>query len=72
MQIGPEIFQTDRISSLPKSFEGKLIAFLRENVELFSWTVADMLGIDPKFMSHRLSIFPNVRPMAQKRRKMSS
>ena len=31
-----------------------------------------MPGIDPEFMSHRLSIFPNVHPVAQKRRKMSS
>ena len=31
-----------------------------------------MPGINPEFMSHQLSIFPNVHPVAQKRRKMSS
>ena len=30
-----------------------------------------MPGIDPEFMSHRLSIFPGVHPIAQKRGKMS-
>ena len=73
MQIGPEIFQTVRISkSLSNSLKGKLVAFLRENIKLFAWIAAHMPGIDPEFMSHWLSIFPNVHPMAQKRRKMSS
>ena len=50
----------------------KLVAFLRENVELFAWTAANMPEIDPDFMSHQLSIFFNVHIVAQKRRKMSS
>ena len=41
-------------------------------MELFAWKAADMHGVNPEFMSHRLSIFPDVRPVAQKRRKMSS
>ena len=59
-----------RISkSLPNPLKGKLIDFLIENVELFAWTALDMPGIDPEFLSHHLSIFPNVGPMVQKRRK---
>ena len=72
VQISREIFQMARINkNLSNSLKGKLVAFLRENMELFAWTAADMPGIDPKFMNHRLSIFPNVRPVAQKRRKIS-
>ena len=41
-------------------------------MELFAWTAVDMPRIDPDFMSHCLLIFPNVRPVAQNRRKMSS
>ena len=37
VQIGPEIFQTARISkSLLNSLKGKLVAFLKENMELFA------------------------------------
>ena len=64
VQIGTEIFQMARISkSLPNPLKGKLIDFLIENVELFAWTALDMPGIDPEFLSHHLSIFPNVGPM---------
>ena len=73
VQIGPEGFQMTRINKrLPFPLKEKLIAFLRENIELFAWNASDMLGIDLEFLSHRLSIFPNVRPVAQKRRKMNS
>ena len=41
-------------------------------MELFAWTVAYMHGTELEFMSHCLSIFPDVRLVAQKRRKMSS
>ena len=72
VQIGTEIFQMARISkSLPNPLKGKLVIFLRKNMDLFAWTAADMLGIDPEFLSHRLSIFPSVHLVAQKRRKMS-
>lgn len=34
----------------------KIKQVLIENKDLFVWTVEDMLGIDPKVMSNRLSI----------------
>ena len=73
IQIRPKVFHTTRINkSLTFLLKEKLVAFLRENVGLFTWTTADMPGIDLNFMSHRLSIFPDIHLMAQKRRKMSS
>ena len=48
-----------------------LATFLRSNVDLFAWTAADIPGINPEFMSHRLSVFLGSKPVAQKRRRMS-
>ena len=63
--------ELEEIQIEPKSFKEKPVAFLRENVELFAWTAVDMPRIDLNFMSHHLSIFLDIRPMAQKRRKMN-
>ena len=38
---------------------------------MFAWLVANMLEIDPKFMSHQLSVFLRARPVAPERRRMS-
>jgi len=43
---------------------------LQRNVDLFAWSATDMPGIDPRVASHKLSIFREARPVAQKRRKM--
>ncbi|XP_072084457.1 uncharacterized protein [Arachis hypogaea] len=44
---------------------------IRANGDLFAWTPADMPGIDSGLMSHRLAIRSEVKPVAQRRRKMS-
>ena len=49
---------------LPMTLKEELMAFLRKNVDLFAWTAADMLGIDPEFMSHHLPTFLDVQPIA--------
>ena len=49
----------------------ELVAFLKKNMDLFAWTVANMAGINLEFISHCLSTFLNVQPVAQKRRKIS-
>ncbi|XP_027905727.1 uncharacterized protein LOC114165268 [Vigna unguiculata] len=43
---------------------------LQRNVDLFVWSATNMPGIDPRVASHKLSIFREARPVAQKRRKM--
>jgi len=43
---------------------------LQRNVDLFAWSAVDMPSIDPRVASHKLSIFQEARPVAQKRRKM--
>ena len=43
-------------------------ATLKRNVELFAWTPSDMPGVSPDIITHRLSIFKEARPIAQKKR----
>ncbi|XP_017419350.1 uncharacterized protein LOC108329586 [Vigna angularis] len=42
---------------------------LRANADLFAWTASDMPGIHPGVMAHKLSIFREARPVAQKKRR---
>jgi len=42
---------------------------LVQNVDMFAWTAGDMPGVDPEVMSHRLSVYKDVRPITQKKRK---
>ncbi|XP_072071889.1 uncharacterized protein [Arachis hypogaea] len=44
--------------------------FLQENAELFAWKPADMPGIDPQIITHKLAINSAVRPVQQKKRKL--
>ena len=46
--------------------------FLSLNQDVFAWTHADMVGIHPKVMSHRLNIDPQAKPMHQKRRALDA
>ena len=40
-----------------------LIAFLKENQDVFSWSHEDMPGIDPSVMVHRLNVLPSFPPV---------
>ncbi|KAL0341378.1 UNVERIFIED_CONTAM: Transposon Ty3-G Gag-Pol polyprotein [Sesamum radiatum] len=53
---------------LDPQLEKTLIAFLQENINVFAWDAADMSGIDPKIMVHRLNVNPKIRPVKQKKR----
>ncbi len=53
------------LSSLEKE---QLIEFLRANKDIFAWSPADMPGIDPEVMVHRLQVKPTSRPVLQKKR----
>ncbi|XP_016199409.1 uncharacterized protein LOC107640401 [Arachis ipaensis] len=48
-----------------------LMEMIRANADLFSWTPADMPGIDPQLVSHHLAVKAGTKPVAQRRRKMS-
>ncbi|XP_072077866.1 uncharacterized protein [Arachis hypogaea] len=57
--------------NLPHNLKEPLMEMIRANDNLFAWTPADMLGIDPKFLSHHLAVKADTKPVAQRRRKMS-
>src|SRR4051812_43050286 len=50
---------------LPEEQATTLIAFLREEWEIFAWCPADMPGIPREFAEHALRIKPNTKPVKQ-------
>jgi len=48
----------------------KLIVVLRRNKYLFAWKVADIPGIDPEVISHKLSVCQGAKSVSQKQRKL--
>ena len=63
---------TGKSTRIGADLEGKikkgLIRFLRENIDLFSWSHEDMPGIDPSVITHRLNVHSSSKPMRQKKR----
>lgn len=49
---------SDQIRLDPK-LRGKLIEFLRDNTDCFSWSYANMTDIPLKVMTHKLNIDPH-------------
>ena len=41
----------------------ELMAFLRSNRDIFTWTNEDMPGIDPSIIVHRLNVSPSFPPI---------
>ena len=69
--IGKHPEQVTKIGGALKPEEEELLgAVILENKDLFAWSTADMLGVHPNVMSHKLAIFREARPIAQKKRKM--
>ena len=55
-------------SKLTKDLKNLLIHFLRQNKDVFAWKQADMGGIDPTVITHKLNVSPSFKPIKQKRR----
>ena len=55
-------------SQLVKDLKGPLTHFLRQNKDVFTWKQADMGGIDPTVITHRLNVSSSFKPVKQKRR----
>ena len=52
--------------------EKKLKKVLADNIDLFSWTLKDVPGIDPNFICHSLTLDERVNIVVQARRRMSA
>ncbi|XP_072076765.1 uncharacterized protein [Arachis hypogaea] len=59
-------------TSITTDERDSLVRFLRENADLFAWTPADMPGIDPSVIMHKLAINSEARPISQKRRNLGA
>ena len=55
-------------SKLAEDLRSLLTHFLRQNKDVFAWKQADMGGIDPAIITHRLNISSSFKPVKQKRR----
>ena len=55
-------------SKLAEDLKGLLTQFLRHNKDVFAWKQADMGGVDPTVITHRLNASPSFKTIKQKRR----
>ena len=55
-------------STLEKDLKCLLTQFLRQNKDVSAWKQADMGGINPAVITHRLNTNPSFKPVKQKRR----
>ncbi|RDX65214.1 hypothetical protein CR513_56144, partial [Mucuna pruriens] len=57
VQIGPSRLHRTKVNrTLDKESKDHLVRFLTKNQDVFTWSSTDMLGIDPDFLCHHLSI----------------
>ena len=45
-------------TGLDPIFKGRIVEFLKQNLDVFAWTHKDMLGIDNEVIEHKLNIDP--------------
>ena len=50
---------------LPPQEKEELLAFLRRNVDVFSWSTYKAPGVDPYFICHHLNVNPAITPKKQ-------
>ena len=55
-------------SKLVEDLMSLLTHFLKQNKDVFAWKQADMGGIDPAIITHRLNVSPSFKPVKQIRR----
>ncbi|KAG8633903.1 hypothetical protein MANES_18G146801v8 [Manihot esculenta] len=64
--------ETDKVLSLnaglTKEQKTEVMALIRGHASSFAWKPSDMPGIDPEVMTHKLNVFPEARPIKQRRR----
>ena len=50
-------------TELKDSVRGQVIALFRQYTDIFVWSIQDMLGVDPKVMTHHLGIRSGLPPI---------
>ena len=54
-------------AKLTDELRNELIEFLIRNKTNFAWSHANMVGISPETITHKLNVNPEARPVKQKR-----
>ena len=63
------VTKTTRIgTTLSPEMRTRLIEFLKENLDVFTWSHEDMPSISPKIIHHKLNVNPKRKPVQQRRR----
>jgi len=68
-QIGGKTFKL--AESLDQEEQNQVAEVISRHLDAFAWSASDMLGIDPNFLCHCLTMDPKVRPVRQRRRKFN-
>ena len=55
-------------TQLPLAKKEELLVFLKKNLETFSWSTYEVLGVDPEFICHHLNVNPTITPKQQPQR----
>ena len=62
-----EATKTTRIgTTLSPEMRTSLVQFLKENLDVFTWSHEDMLGISPKVIQHKLNVDLERKPVQQR------
>ena len=48
-----------------------ILLLLVQNLDIFAWSPYDVLGVDPKFITHKLSVDLTFPPEKQKPRRLA-
>lgn len=48
-----------------------ILLLLVQNLDIFAWSPYDVLGVDPKFITHKLSVDLTFPPKKQKPRRLA-
>jgi len=57
--------------TLDSETQDQIAKVISRHLHAFAWSAADMPGIHPNFLCHRLTMDPQVRPIRQRRRKFN-
>ena len=59
-------------SDLVEVEKGRLLVFLHENQDVFTWSAKDLQGVSRDLTQHNLNVAKGAKPRKQKLRKMSA
>ena len=68
-EIGGKRFKLGK--SLDQETRDQIAEVIVRHLDAFAWSASDMLGIDPDFLCHHLTMDLQVRPVLQRRRKFN-